>query len=190
MMPLQQHNKDLLISDKDIYQQFRTLMESAFPPEERRTAEDFVKQLDKSAFHADLYVMHQQLVAFNCWWHFGTFRFVEHLAVHEAVRGTKVVGLVLTNFLQSERLPVLFEVEPPDSRKAANRIAFYKRKGLFLYKTEYWQPPYHQGAAPLHMLLMGSIPEPSPALLTQWIGQVHRAVYGYDTGPAFTLNHV
>lgn len=92
-----------------------------------------------------------ELMAFMATWEPGNFIYLEHFAVDQNCRSGGIGGSMLSDFLKERQLPMILEVELPDTDIAKRRIEFYKRIGLSLNLYGYKQlrlnkdggePPY------------------------------------------------
>ncbi|MBW7847980.1 MAG: hypothetical protein H3C41_07855 [Bacteroidales bacterium] len=173
--------KEDLLSDHFLYQDFRQLMDSAFPENERRPEAGFRKQLMADCFKIRLFLDERsQLISFITYWALDDFFFVEHLAVVKSQRGQGRFSAMLSQLNEFEGKTVVFEVEPPASLPAIERIAIYRHKGFYVYDFPYQQPPYHVDNNPVTMLLMGNRPQPSDNFIKAWVDKIHHVVYSSD----------
>ncbi len=137
----------------------------AFPPEERRPAEQFPPADPAFRFYA---VGNAGLLTV---WEFPEFTYVEHFAVFPRMRGRGIGSQALAQ-LQG---PVILEVEPPElGKEARRRIAFYERNGFRLLPVRYVQPPYSPQlpAVPLRLMARGDVGDVGAA-----ISLIHSRVY-------------
>ena len=111
---------------------------------------------EKTAFHPCAIVEDEHPVGLLYWWQFNDFRYIEHFAVSQELRGRRIGERALQFFVSQSLLPVLLEVECPEERNpfALRRIAFYERNGFRVVNRPYRQPPYHAGEDWLPMRLM------------------------------------
>lgn len=162
---------------------FLALYCESFPADERRDYADAAALLafmeeKKDRFHIRTIVADDSLAGFITYWDFGTFGYVEHLAVSPALRCEGLGSLLLADLLDD--MPrLILEVErpddDPDDKTRSRRIRFYRRHEFRLHpEVEYFQPPYAPGKAPLPMLLATSGHlEPTPEI----IDTIRRNVY-------------
>lgn len=167
--------------DSPFISQIKELYESAFPPDERR---DFalIEQLLAHSPHFSIRVMFDiysgAFAAFLSYWNFGSFAYIEHLAVMPAVRGRSLGHQIMTDFFASVSNRVLLEVEPPIDTITRKRVAFYESLGMTLWDDfHYIQPPYAPHLNPLELQLMTSGTF-SRDDLTAAVTTLHREVYG------------
>jgi GNAT superfamily N-acetyltransferase len=87
-------------------------------------------------------------------WEFPLFRFVEHIAVNPAMRGSGVGRKIMVTYIGESLKSILLEVEHPKTELAKRRIGFYERLGFQLNPFEYVQPPLQKGQANLPLQIM------------------------------------
>jgi len=146
---------------------------SAFPPAERRTGDDWRRQLARGgAFRAEAIVREEAFAGFISHWQLGEFLYVEHFAVCPQARGGGIGGQAIDR-LCGGPLPVVLEVEPPVTETARRRIGFYRRHGLHLSDRPYLQPPYRAGEDWLPLRLMCNRPD----FLARRFNDVRTAIY-------------
>lgn len=164
------------------------LYESAFPPDERR---DIGRQ--KALFSRPEYRLFAAVdgrsgapgggaavTGLLSLWEFGDFVFMEHLAVKEKMRGKGAGTAILKEYLAGCRVPVLLEVERPQSGIQKKRVAFYQKLGFRLNPWDYIQPPYAPAKKPVPMFLM-SLPEAmGEGEFAAYRKRIHAAVYGLE----------
>lgn len=145
-------------TDHPYYPFVERLLESAFPPEERRNADRQRTTTDGNARFRCLVIqteLEQPIGLITCW-DFADFLYIEHFAIDQKRRGYGYGREALQLMLEQTPLPVVLEVEMPQRANdtAHRRIGFYKRLGFRLRRAEYKQPPYRQGDGWLPMKLM------------------------------------
>lgn len=162
---------------------FLALYCESFPSDERRDYPDAAAlsafmEKNKHRFYIRTIVVDDSLAGFITYWDFGTFGYVEHLAVSPSLRCEGLGSLLLADLLDD--MPrLILEVErpddDPDDKARSRRIRFYRRHEFKLHpEVEYLQPPYAAGKAPLPMLLATSGHlEPTPDV----IDTIRRYVY-------------
>lgn len=152
---------------------------SSFPENERR---DFllVRKLLADDDRFELYALLKDDVyaGFITSWLFDGFVYVEHFAIDEAARNGGIGARAMNQFLSLHEVPVVLEVEIPDSEMSKRRIGFYERLGFALHHHVYHQPPYRQGEDWLEMRLMthGNIPLAQSFEKVKSV--IHQNVYG------------
>lgn len=137
------------------YDYCEELYTKAFPDTERRNKEQQRLLTDTNPlFHFCALFIEHEAVGFLTYWDFGTFLYIEHFAIDEAMRGKNLGSKTLQQLHEYIPVPIILEVERPDTDIARRRIAFYERCGYTLWKSDYLQPPYQDGYPPLPLYLM------------------------------------
>lgn len=160
------------------FQSVLLLLKHSFPPEERRTSAGQTDLLAQPAYR--LTVRREKdgkITGFFAWWQFDSFRYGEHFAVDEAMRGGGIGGEML-HMLTAADEPFVLEVEPPETDIARRRIRFYQRAGFVVNPFEYWQPPLHPGR---HSLPLQFLSRPAPLSEDEFVRmrtEIYRTVYG------------
>lgn len=148
------------IKTKDeVYPLIEQLLESAFPPEERRSKEDQRRVTDENPLFTVFALLSEGQFAgvITCWQGEG-FVYVEHFATVPEVRGRGIGSEVLDSLSERYDVPLVLEVELPQDELARRRIGFYQRNGFVLWEEKHYvQPPYQKGCAPvaLHLMVRG-----------------------------------
>ena len=157
----------------------KSLLESAFPAEERPSFEAMERRGDEYR----LCVVHKdgQNVGVLGYWTFGKTVYVEHFAISEPLRNNGLGGEVLDVFLAglTNDTQMVLEAELPDNHLAQRRIEFYRRHGFIANIYEYLQPPYHSGDGFLPMLLLSRYPL-NDMEYEEIKGGLYKKVYGRD----------
>lgn len=131
------------------------LMKASFPESERRTYAGQKELLADPHYRLITETnSNNQLIAFMAAWEFPLFRFVEHIAVDPATRGSGIGGKIMGAYIRESLKPILLEVEYPDTNLAQKRISFYERLGFRLNPFEYVQPPLQKGQTYLPLKIM------------------------------------
>ncbi|MBY9081135.1 GNAT family N-acetyltransferase [Paenibacillus sp. HN-1] len=154
------------------------LMEASFPPTEFRTYEGQKRLLEDKRYRVIAKKGPDgQTNAFIAVWEFPEFRFLEHTAVDPSLRGQGVGGRMLSAFAAESSIPVLLEVEPPETEWASRRIGFYERLGFTLNPYPYEQPPLRKNQAPLPLLIMSHLLPLTESEFLHFRDTVYREVY-------------
>lgn len=147
------------MNDKEFDQVF-AIMKASFPESERRTYDGQKELLSDPHYRLILEKdENHQIIAFLAAWEFPLFRFVEHIAVDPAIRGSGIGGRLMTAYIEESSKPILLEVEPPTTDLALRRVNFYKRLGFQYNHFDYVQPPLQKGQPDLPLKMM-SHPQP------------------------------
>jgi len=167
--------EELQVSDfKLVYR----LMKQSFPLDEYRPLEEQRALLKNPSY--TVYVRYhemQGIQAFAAVWHFAEFAFIEHIAVNPNFRNEGIGGEFLQDVLNKFSVPVILEVEPPETDVAFRRIGFYERSGFHLNDYSYTQPPIAAGKNPIPLLLMSSGSKLSHAQFDAVKSTLYREVY-------------
>ena len=148
-------NAFLFHTDRDFA---KSLLESAFPAEERPSFEAMERRGDE--YRLCVVQKDEKNIGVFGYWTFGKTVYIEHFAISEPLRNNGLGGEVLDTFLTQfdNSTQVVLEVEHPDNSLAQRRIDFYQRHGFTANDFKYLQPPYHAGDGFLPMLLLSRNP--------------------------------
>jgi ribosomal protein S18 acetylase RimI-like enzyme len=160
------------------YPRAEQLLTASFPREEYRDLSQWRAFVaTRPAFHLTLTEDGNGLLSY---WDFGTFIYVEHLAVAPDLRGRGYGSLILSALKAAEPgKPIVLEVEMPEDELTRRRVRFYERNGFTLWRRrEYLQPPYRKGDAPIPMRLMayGEVKEEAFEEVKE---RIYMEVYGW-----------
>lgn len=133
-----------------------SIMEEAFPYDERRSYEEQKKLLLDSRYQ--IYGLFDSanaaLKAFITFYRLDGFVFAEHFATSKAYRNQGLGERILQELTKMLEERICLEVELPETEFAKRRIAFYQRNGFSLNPYPYMQPPISAGREELPLLLM------------------------------------
>lgn len=146
----------MIIIDKNNFDAVYSLLESSFPPDERRSYEEQKKLLDEKEYKIYAKFDGKTLVGFLATWNFGTQAFIEHFAVSPEFRNNGEGSRMLAETIAILGVPVCLEVEKPEDELTTRRINFYKRNGFFLNLYPYVQPAYSSDKEPVPLLIMST----------------------------------
>lgn len=136
----------------------KSLYFASFPPQERRLWTDIERLLSQpsSPYNLLVIVSGEMFTGFITWWSLNGFCYIEHFAVAQSMRGCGVGAKALKQFVASTPLPIVLEVELPDSDEIARRrIDFYQRNGFVAHLDfPYIQPPYSPSLPSVPLMLM------------------------------------
>lgn len=154
-----------------------TLYQEAFPEEERRDIAQLKELLQAepamyfNAVHCD-----GELAGLFVYWDFGSFYYLEHLAVFAEMRNKKI-GQKILNWTREHLQGVrILEVEPAETEMATRRINYYRRNGYLILDKTYHQPSYRSGGEEFPLWIMGNRAE-DPETLKQQIQTIKEKVY-------------
>ncbi|HET7732323.1 MAG TPA: GNAT family N-acetyltransferase [Paludibacter sp.] len=130
----------------------------AFPQDERRNWGGFEFELGyEKHFCAHALVQDDKFVGLFNYWTFDRFYYIEHVAVSSAMRGQNIGTQAMETFKQQTKLPIILEVEMPNSPTAIRRINFYEKLGFTVLNSHnYAQPPYEGDGFLIPMQLMSN----------------------------------
>ena len=106
-----------------------SLLEAAFPPEERRFRADHIRFLQKPDFHCCALTEDGSFCGILFYWEAEAFLFLEHFAMLPHLRG-QGLGAKALSLLKGLRKPVILEIEPPCDGMTKRRYGFYRRNGF------------------------------------------------------------
>ena len=148
-----------LITNKE-FDKIYSEMVLNFPEDERRSYE-----AQKNLFEEQNYRLAAEkdecgkIIAFISFWEFESFIYIEHIAVSEEYKGKGYGSVILKKFTQEAALPVIAEIELPQSTQTATRRwHFYEKLGFNLNPFYYLQPPYDKTKNPVELKII-SYPE-------------------------------
>lgn len=166
-----------LLPDHD-FVQLTELYTEAFPPEERRE----VKQLEnllqtESAMFFNAVECDGELAGLFVYWDFGSFYYLEHLAVFASMRNRKIGEQILSWVTENLKGVRILEVEPADTEMATRRIRYYERNGYRILDKSYLQPPYTPDGKDFPLWIMGNVADQPEEVLKQEIQIIKDKVY-------------
>ncbi len=155
------------------------LMETSFPPDERRNSDGQAALFDDEKYR--VYTVKdesgKQILGFLAVWEFENLLYIEHFAVSPTLRGNGIGSRMLAELADKTDKKICLEVELPENETAKRRIAFYERNGFKLNKYDYVQPAMEEGKNPVPLYIMthgGFIDENEFALIRN---RLYRYVY-------------
>lgn len=138
-----------------LFSKFYALYLSSFPSVERRSWDGLEHELlYEKRFFANAILRNEMFVGFLNYWKFEHFYYIEHFAIIPVLRGQKIGSEALTVFLQQNQLPIILEVEMPNTPLNIRRIEFYKKHGFAALAQNYEQPAYQENGASFAMKVM------------------------------------
>lgn len=147
-------------TDSPLYNYAEQLLQASFPKEEYRDLEELKYFIEnKPCFHFNVIERDGTPVGLMTYWIFDTFCYAEHFAIDPAQRNGGYGREAMALLCGMLPLPLVLEVEAPETELAQRRINFYKRQGLVLWDNPYRQPPYRPGYPflPMHLMAYGSL---------------------------------
>lgn len=172
------HFHTLRSTDDQHWSSFVDTYTSSFPLDEQRPTDSIAQLLTSEERFTAIVLLdkNNSFVGILTTWTFDTFIYIEHFALHLALRSQGYGSIALQTFIQHNTLPIILEVEPPTDTLTQRRVSFYERCGLRLYNYPYIQPPYTPELSAVPLRLMGTLPLETP--LSTVAEQLHREVYG------------
>lgn len=156
----------------------KELYTEAFPPEERRELQQLEELLqDEPSMYFNAVECDGELAGLFVYWDFGSFYYLEHLAVYAQMRNKKIGQQVLDwvkAHLQGVRL---LEAEPAETEMATRRVNYYRRNGYSVVDKDYLQPPYRKGEAGFPLWVMGNEPSQPESVLKDQLQTIKERVY-------------
>jgi ribosomal protein S18 acetylase RimI-like enzyme len=123
---------------------WRTYTES-FPLNERRISGQQFNIFNKSDYVLNTYISDHQFVGFISYWTAKQFIFIEHLAIAPEFRNQGLGSIILKNFIESNPILIILEIETPFDDISSSRLRFYESLNFKLNDHNHHQPVYHQG---------------------------------------------
>lgn len=147
-----------MISTKT-FDQIYKIMEKSFPPTEFGTYSDQKELLKDPTYHLLIENNdNDEVIAFLASREFETFRFIEHISVAPSFRGGGIGKSLMEQYIRQSTLPIVLEIEPPETDLQQKRVLFYERLGFRLNKFDLIQPPLRGNGNTLLLNIM-SYPE-------------------------------
>lgn len=132
----------LITIDDSRFKSAWELYQQSFPTHEQRS----LKSQEKAMRHVDCYfeVMEQNdsLVGLLIRWETKHFNYIEHFCVAPNRRGKGEGSYILSTL--KDNLPIILEIDPPETDIAKRRLAFYQRAGFVQNPYIYLHPPYQK----------------------------------------------
>lgn len=147
--------------------------ETAFPADERRSADALLALLPEPDMHLCGLVAMEELVGFMLYWQWDDILFLEHFAIDPNRRGQQYGQAAMACLRELPHRYLVLEVERPADEISQRRIRFYERQCFVVNPFDYEQPPYRPGFASIPMRIMSA-----PALTEAeyvWLSQLIKA---------------
>lgn len=139
-----------------LWQACLALYLDAFPPDERREHSELEAINSYSGYLFNAILENDKIAGILETWEFGTFRFLEHIAIVPDLQGKGFGSRVLHDYLIQSVKPVFLEAEPPTDAISLRRVQFYLKSGFNIVDFDYTQPPYYPGKNSVPMVLMSN----------------------------------
>ena len=149
--------KRITQAEDEAFRKLTALYTEAFPVEERREIGQLGELLHtEPAMYFNAVECDGQLAGLFVYWDFGSFYYLEHLAVFAEMRNKKI-GQQILDWVKEQLQGVrLLEVEPAETEMATRRIHYYERNGYRILDRNYLQPPYVKGGKDFPLWVMGN----------------------------------
>ncbi len=154
MLPLSCHR--LSSVDDPLFAESWELYEAAFPAEERRTLacqRVAMAEQGNGVFHCLRLEEGGVFAGIVFYWQTPSFIYVEHLAINPTRRG-KGLGHKALEYLASQGIPLILEIEPVEDEATERRWRFYRSAGFHRLPFFHLQPVYRHGDVPLRLELL------------------------------------
>lgn len=160
------------------FKRLTTLYTEAFPSEERREIQQLEEMLlAEPAMYFNAVECDGQLAGLFVYWDFGTFYYLEHLAVFAGMRNKKIGQHILDWVREHLKGVRLLEVEPAETEMAIRRIHYYERNGYHILDKQYLQPSYTAGGTAFPLWIMGNEIPANAAVLQEQLQLIKDKVY-------------
>ncbi len=148
--------KKINTEDKSDFEFVQKTYIESFPPNERRQLLEFQHILeDEKSFTVYVLIDDDKRIGFLTTWALDSFIYAEHFAISPEYRNEGYGKKIMDVFLSKLELPLIIEVELPETKTAERRINFYENLGFKAWNNiAYEQPPYEEKYLPLPMMLM------------------------------------
>ncbi len=149
-----------------------------------RKKEEDIKQLkylieNQSKMYFNAIEEDSELCGLFVYWDFGSFRYLEHLAVFPEKRNREIGKQILGYTTQHLKGAFIFEVEPAVNEITTRRINYYRRNGYEILEKDYMQPSYGKNAEEsIPLWIMGNPEAAQSPLLKTYIQTMKGEVYG------------
>ena len=160
----------------------RGLYMSSFPEDERRDFDINFELIATKAF--DFFVIIDSLpepkpIGIISIWYFEDYIYIEHFAIDENERFKGKGKEIIKTLIDSVKMPIIIEVEPPIDEMTKKRVEFYEGLDFELLDYFYLQPPYSKDKNPIELKLMiydKKLLDNKP--LEEIITEIYEFVYG------------
>lgn len=160
------------------FQKLTTLYVEAFPPEERRQLGQLSELLkNETDMYFNAVECEGELAGLFVYWNFGSFYYLEHLAVFAEMRNKKIGQQILDWVKENLQGVRLLEVEPAETEIAVRRINYYRRNGYCILDESYMQPPYDSEGEEFPLWIMGNETGQDRKVLQKQIQTIKEKVY-------------
>ena len=106
-----------------------------------------------------------------------TLTFIEHFAISPSMRCKGLGSKMLKEFISSQDLPIILEVELPEDEISLKRIKFYEKNRFKLNTYKYFQMPLRKSFLPKEMYLMSYPKSIAPEMFKEFQSAIYKTVY-------------
>lgn len=147
----------------------------AFPEEERRNTVQLERMLaEEPRMHFNAVECEGLSAGLFVYWDFGTFYYLEHLAVYPEMRNQKIGQQVLDWMREHLDGLRILEAEPAETEITTRRVRYYERNGYRVLDKAYRQPAYRPGGEGCALWVMGNRTDDG---LKEKLETIRQAVY-------------
>lgn len=135
----------------------KELYEKSFPEDERR---DFcinfelIKEKNFDFFIITNSSNNFKPIGIISIWYFKHYIYIEHFAIDRNKRLKGYGRNIIKTIIETIKLPIIIEVEPPNNDISKKRVEFYTRLEFILLDHPYLQPPYSKERNSIRLNLM------------------------------------
>lgn len=133
------------------------LYKSSFPIYEQRLIEKQTALMTNPLYHFNIIMKGDTLIGILLYWEISFYTYIEHFAIHPAIRG-KALGSMALKLFFKEHPFVILEIDPPISEVSIRREHFYQRLGFHKNVYAHKHPAYQKQFQP-HELVVMSYPK-------------------------------
>lgn len=138
----------------ELFEEVFRIYENSFDKLERRDFCEQVKILNKKDYHFNCITDGGEVVGGLLFWMTDKFVYLEHLFI-DAIKRNNKYGSKALDFIKSFNLPIIAEIEPPETTLQERRKKFYERCGFFINNDIYHiQPKMHLNDDDLQLLII------------------------------------
>lgn len=155
-----------------------SVMEEAFPAEERRT-KDYLKKQIKTEKKFSIW-LNEEKTSFITIWNFDKFKYIEHFASSSKERGKGKGAKIIKEVIENAGKPVVLEAEPVQTDMQKRRIGFYERVGFKVNEPYYFQPPMQEDLEGVELKILSCPDFLTSEEFENVTKTLHREVYKYN----------
>ncbi|WP_291649318.1 GNAT family N-acetyltransferase [Clostridium sp.] len=127
-----------------IWEEIWELYNSSFPIFERRILSNQIDAIKNDRFNCKTYFEDETLVGILFYWEYKNYKYIEHFAINEYLRGKKYGSKILQDFCDDNKT-IILEIDPIVDEISKRRLMFYENIGFKLNNIVHIHPPYRKG---------------------------------------------